>query len=296
MLSRYTMLVLAACASKSDPPAISPEAEPAWRQQVLDERKKQDVDFKTELTSPLAGVDRFEPEATSYLTIDGDAVHLSTTKSDATAITFEKGPNAWSWQPASEMAATVGEAKHPVQPGPITEPIVIHASPRFTVVGAYLGTQFILTIFDAKRPVLVNFTALSYWDPDPKFVVRATLEPISPKPIQLTTSRGLQKPFVEIGTLHFRIDGKSLALVAYRAAGETAGDLFVPFRDATSGKESYGAARFLEVPDAKPLVIDFNRASNPLCAVSPAYNCPLPPPANTLAVAITAGERDPHLH
>jgi uncharacterized protein len=74
------------------------------------------------------------------------------------------------------------------------------------------------------------------------------------------------------------------------------GLLFVPFRDTTSGVETYGSGRYVDVPfeDADELVeLDFNFAYNPSCAFSPAYDCPFPPPANRLSVAITAGEKLP---
>jgi uncharacterized protein (DUF1684 family) len=69
--------------------------------------------------------------------------------------------------------------------------------------------------------------------------------------------------------------------------------LFIPFRDLTTGHESYAVGRYLNVPfkgqDAE-YVLDFNLATNPYCAYSPHYNCVIPPRENTLRVAIRAGE------
>ena len=78
--------------------------------------------------------------------------------------------------------------------------------------------------------------------------------------------------------------------------GET--DISVFFRDATTGKTTYQLGRYVDV---KPLandryLLDFNFAYNPACAVSDHYNCPIPPRANTLDVAIPAGEMDSHYH
>ena len=70
----------------------------------------------------------------------------------------------------------------------------------------------------------------------------------------------------------------------------------MPFRDATSGVETYGAGRYVEVPyepDEDPLELDFNYAYNPSCVFSPAYDCPYPPPGNRLSVAVKAGEALP---
>ena len=75
-------------------------------------------------------------------------------------------------------------------------------------------------------------------------------------------------------------------------------ELFVPFRDATSGHDTYGAGRYLEIAVERDAtgtpaaIIDFNLAYNPYCAYSPYYNCPIPPAENTLPIAITAGERN----
>jgi uncharacterized protein (DUF1684 family) len=71
--------------------------------------------------------------------------------------------------------------------------------------------------------------------------------------------------------------------------------LFVPFADQTTGTETYGAGRYL---DLKPTstgfyVIDFNRAYNPTCAYNPTWECPYPPPSNRLKIAIRAGEKAP---
>jgi hypothetical protein len=93
-----------------------------------------------------------------------------------------------------------------------------------------------------------------------------------------------------------RFDGHTLDLFWLDAY---AGGLFVPFRDETSGSESYGGARYLldTVKGADlgtvdgQLVLDFNFAYNPSCAYNPKWVCPLSPPANTLPVAIRAGER-----
>lgn len=292
-----------ACAGKPEslPPAIEAAAEPAWRAALLDERSKHDHEYKTDVTSPLAGVDRFTPEATSYLTLDADAAHLEATKTATTVVTFEKSDAGWSWQPAASITATTADGKHPVAAGAITQPTLVRLSPRFSLVAQTSAAALIIIVFDAQRPVLTAFTGVPYFAPDAHLAVRATLTRLTPpKPLELATSRGLRKPFVEVGTLHFVLAGQQLSLAAYRPAGQPAGELFVPFRDATSGNESYGAARFLDIPEPTdpeaPLVVDFNRAYNPLCALSPAYNCPLPPAGNTLPVAIAAGERDPRLH
>ena len=87
-----------------------------------------------------------------------------------------------------------------------------------------------------------------------------------------------------------------------RAIATQPGDdmMFVPFRDATSGKETYGAGRYLDIPrhddSDDAYMLDFNLAYNPSCAYSPRWNCPYPPPQNNLNIAVEAGEKVPYEH
>lgn len=92
------------------------------------------------------------------------------------------------------------------------------------------------------------------------------------------------------GSFRFEVGGQALSLVAYDLGH---GSLFVPFQDTTSGTETYGAGRYLDV-SANPddtFTLDFNEAYFPYCAYSPSYSCPLTPAENRLPVRIEAGER-----
>jgi len=92
--------------------------------------------------------------------------------------------------------------------------------------------------------------------------------------------------------VRFDVGGERASLAAF-----SQGDgLFIPFRDSTSGSETYGAGRYVE---AEPLgdgrfELDFNRAYNPYCAYNDAWRCPLPPRENWLTVPIRAGELSFH--
>lgn len=111
----------------------------------------------------------------------------------------------------------------------------------------------------------------------------------------VSTSRGLEKKLVRAARFRFRLSDSECALSGYREPGET-GALFVPFRDASSGAETYGVGRYLRVEwkDGETTAIfDFNHATNPWCAYSPFYNCVLPPQENHLEVQVLAGEKVP---
>ncbi len=94
------------------------------------------------------------------------------------------------------------------------------------------------------------------------------------------------------GRAEFMLEGRLLHLDGALEEPDAA-ELFFIFRDATTGKETYGAGRFLyaELPKDGRIVLDFNKAYNPPCAFTPYATCPLPPPQNRLGVPIEAGEK-----
>ena len=138
-----------------------------------------------------------------------------------------------------------------------------------------------------------SFSGLRYFPEDPKFRFTVALDRTAAGGEEgVEMSDGSTNVLRRSGTLRFRVDGTEVALVAYEQAHE----LFVPFRDVTSGKESYGAGRYVEADPVgnSRYLLDFNRAYNPYCAYNESWRCPLPPRENWLAVAIRAGERSFH--
>jgi uncharacterized protein (DUF1684 family) len=123
-----------------------------------------------------------------------------------------------------------------------------------------------------------------------------TLEPYAgqePVSFEIETTDGRRRPYTRAGTFRFEIGDRPLQLTAYNSAGFAADQLFVPFMDATTGKETYGAGRYLDL-DPEPdgtYPLDFNLAYHPLCVYDPKYSCPLTPPENRLPIRIEAGER-----
>lgn len=128
-----------------------------------------------------------------------------------------------------------------------------------------------------------------------KYAMVGTIEryPIDPKPIyiNLPTSKGKEKKYVKYGTVRFKWEGKVYVLEIYRPLG--GGELFLPFKDKTSGEETYPEGRYLYIepmPGGKVL-IDFNRAHNPFCQYNEKYICPFAPKENWLDIPIHAGEK-----
>ena len=147
-----------------------------------------------------------------------------------------------------------------------------------------------------------DFHGLAYFRHDPAVAVRARLEPDpGAQPLDVPrSSEGPQMPFERIGWVRFAIDGSPCRLSVFWL-NEYGGGIFIPFRDTTSGKETYGGGRYLWDSakgadlgtDGDELILDFNYAYHPSCVHDPIWSCPLAPQENWLPIPIIAGERLP---
>jgi uncharacterized protein (DUF1684 family) len=125
-----------------------------------------------------------------------------------------------------------------------------------------------------------------------------TLEPYvgtEPTSFAIPTSDGKLRPAERAGTFRFEVASVACVLTAYTFEHDHSGAVFVPFLDGTSGKESYGAGRYLDVEpeDDGTYTLDFNLAYHPSCVYDIKFSCPLTPAENRLPVRIEAGERLP---
>lgn len=158
-------------------------------------------------------------------------------------------------------------------------------------------TNFML--HDEQSPLTAEqkkaFSGLNYFEPQPAYRIEARAEENEEKELlTLPTSDEKQKPFKKWGYAVFEIKGQEQRLLLLQPAyGPDMEGLFLPFSDATSADETYGAGRYLDLkmPKNKKLVIDFNKAYNPYCAYADGFSCPFPPKENILPVAIRAGEK-----
>ena len=143
----------------------------------------------------------------------------------------------------------------------------------------------------------LKFTGLDYYDPNTKYRFELMLNEYSDhKPIQLNDSKGNIRNMLIWGEFNFDIEGENYTLQAYKTDAKE-NRLFVPFKDLTNGKETYGAGKYLDLYYEEDLtpgekwILDFNKSTNPWCAYSENYACPLVPPANWLKIEIKAGEK-----
>ena len=149
-----------------------------------------------------------------------------------------------------------------------------------------------------------SFAGLHYFGADRAYRVNAMLEPGDGSELIIDTGgEDAAVRYRRAGRLAFTLNGERCELTVLSLV-QYAGGLFVPFRDSTSGHETYGGGRYLFdtakdtdglvlaiTPGSRDVVIDFNFAYNASCAYSPRWACPLAPPENHLATPVRAGER-----
>lgn len=172
-----------------------------------------------------------------------------------------------------------------------TPTVVANGTVMFYVVKR--GDRWALRIKDSDSPTRKGFVGIDYFAIDPSWRVDAKWEAYDPPhEVEEQNILGEIDKVVVPGAAVFEHGGKTFRV---EPVIETPGDteLFLVFADRTSGKETYGAARFVysEAPKDGRIVIDFNKAYNPPCAFTPYATCPLPTPQNRLDTRVTVGEK-----
>lgn len=146
-----------------------------------------------------------------------------------------------------------------------------------------------------------SFSGLSYFAYDPGWRLAGRLDAnVAREPFHLDLGADGALTFTRIGRVHFSAKGVAASLYLYWVEGY-GGGLFLPFRDGSNGRETYGGGRYLYDSikgadlgaSADEMILDFNFAYNPSCAYDPRWVCPLPPAENRLSFAIEAGEKAP---
>ena len=151
-----------------------------------------------------------------------------------------------------------------------------------------------LRVKDTEAPTRKHFVGIDAFPIDPSWRIEATWVPAAPgETLEMGSVIGTIDKYPVPGKLEFTRDGKHFEILPVI---EVPGDAqyFIVFADRTSGKETYGAARFLYIDPPKDgkVVLDFNKAYNPPCAFTPFATCPLAPPENRLDLRVTAGEKN----
>ena len=218
----------------------------------------------------------------------GFPAHLGRFEFDGKVVTFIAAQDARVTSAGKPVTSIkmVSDAEAPADTDPTTltvGSVSFYAIKRVDKVG--------IRVKDTAADARVHFKGLEYFPLNPDWRFTAKFEPYSPmKKIPIINILGMEEDMNSPGALLFDVGGKQYRLDTVLEDGET--DYFVMFADQTSGKQTYGAGRFLYVkpPVNGTTVLDFNKSYNPPCAFSPYATCPLPPPENRLPLAVTAGE------
>ena len=143
-----------------------------------------------------------------------------------------------------------------------------------------------------------TFGGLVYYPANPALAFQAPLERFdNPEVVKMAATGGDVRMMTRYGRFTFDVDGKRCSLTVYKSDPASSA-LFIPFRDATNGSETYEVGRYIDLEEHsgdEPYLLDFNLCYNPYCAYNETYTCPMVPLENTLAVEIRAGEKLPLL-
>jgi uncharacterized protein (DUF1684 family) len=150
-----------------------------------------------------------------------------------------------------------------------------------------------VVVLDRESPHLMDDVERRWWPIDPALRIRARVEPEGTRgSIQSTASS--ERAVEHVGWIPFAVDDAPVRMLVTRLLEPGSAQMDVYFRDGTTGHGSYEVGRYVDVErDGDDVIVDFNLAYNPACALSPYYNCPIPPTENRTDVPIRAGEMSP---
>lgn len=157
------------------------------------------------------------------------------------------------------------------------------------------GDAHVLRVRDPDAPARRAFTAMPVYPIDVRWRALAAFDRLdAPRREHVPHTDGSEGTLPRLGTARFTLEGAPESLAIYFE--ESGQRLYVPFLDASNRDETYGGGRMLyaaEPSPGAPLVLDFNMAFNPPCALNSLVSCPMPPAENRLSVAVRAGEKRP---
>lgn len=195
---------------------------------------------------------------------------------------------------AEDAATTVADApasRVELLPEFANAPVVI----RFGTASLQMlqrGEKFALRIKDSEAPTRLKFSGIPHFDVDPSWRIEARFERYpEPRTIEVATVVGTLEAYPNPGRIVFERDGKTHSIEALVEEGTD--QFFLIIADRSSGKETYGMARYLYAgpPEGDRIVVDFNKAYNPPCAFTAYATCPMPPEGNRLDLYVSAGEK-----
>jgi uncharacterized protein (DUF1684 family) len=151
--------------------------------------------------------------------------------------------------------------------------------------------MYAIRMWDNGRSQRHTFPGRQWYSLQPNYCLTTTFTPSNaPQAMTMNRSLGADFELPTVGSVTFTLNGEEYSLLAFMEAD---GKLFLPFKDKTSGQETFGAGRYFktDIPQNNTITLDFNRAYHPPCFFTPYATCTLPPRQNWLPIAIEVGER-----
>jgi uncharacterized protein (DUF1684 family) len=284
---------LVAASSLTFAQASTPAVDAAY-QQSFEKWKADLVEDLKENWLPLAGLFWLKPGANSFGTDAKNSIVLPEHSAPANAGEFElQGNEVTVKLPAGSNAKIDGKpaTTAKLQPDISGKATVIELGKlqmRVIVRGERIGIR----VKDLDSPAVRNYRGPIFYPLSAAYRITATWEPSdAKKTVDVPNVLGDVTPTPVAGEARFKINGQDVSLSAL--GGDPKEGLFFIFKDLTSKTETYPPGRFLQTDPVVngTVVLDFNEAYNPPCAVTPYATCPLPPRQNQLAVPIPAGEK-----
>ena len=273
---------------------VQAAVDPAWVKQVEAWRAKHEVDYSRDYV-PLAGLAFLKEGVNTTGSAPGNQVVLPRQVA-ATIGRFVHRRGQTRFEPAPGTGVTLNDQ-------PVTKPVDLRSDGdaggpdrlRIGEVSFWVhesGDRRAIRIHDPQGAVAKAFAGYRWFPIDEKYrVVGRFIKDPAPREVKIPTLVGDYDVYRTEGLVEFTLLGQTIRM---RPMTTRPGRLYFIFRDGTSGKESYEAARFLyaDLTSEGTTVLDFNQAYNPPCSFNPYTTCPIPPAENRLTVRILAGERD----
>ena len=291
-----TALVLGATLSATlqPPDAAYLQSFEKWKSELIDDLKQNWL--------PLAGLFWLKPGANTFGSANDNAIVLPTGPAHAgvfnrqgqdVTVELQKGVDAkigGQPQSSAKLYADVDAAQN--KQGPT---IIELGNLRMHVIKR--GERVGIRVKDLNSEAVRKYAGPVFFPLDMNYRVTGTFSPSDgKKTVDVPNVLGDVTPTPIVGEVHFKLNGQDLTLTAL--GGDPAKGLTFVISDLTSKTDTYPGGRFLDsdpVADGK-VVLDFNRAYNPPCAVTPYATCPLAPKENRLQIAIPAGEKYDRAH
>jgi uncharacterized protein (DUF1684 family) len=293
VFAALTLSVLGAVAlgaGKPDPASVD-----AAYQQSFDKWKSELTEDLKQEWLPLAGLFWLKPGENSFGTDPKNAIVFPKGPVQAGSFNLE-GKNVTAKFESSANATIAGKAVTTVELQPDTSgnaTVVAIGTLRFHVIvrGEHIGIR----VKDEESDAVRQYRGPVFFPLDLSYRVTAAWVPSDGKQtVDVPNVLGDVTPTPIAGTAVFKVNGQELRLTDL--GGDATGELFFVFGDPTSRTNTYPGGRFLKAGPVSngTVIIDFNRAYNPPCSVTPYATCPLAPKENRLTMAIPAGEQYDH--